>query len=68
VAIIFTQAAFATSGIISGIGFAIAKTIGSFLIVLTISEVKAHAAETQTKTSESLTASFSHHFIHLSSS
>jgi hypothetical protein len=36
---------------ISGVGFAIAKIIGSFFIVFTISFVTTRGAETQTKTS-----------------
>jgi hypothetical protein len=52
----------ASSGIISGIGFAIAKIIGSEDIDLTISEVNAQATDTQTKTSLHLTASAKTHF------
>jgi hypothetical protein len=54
---IFAHAAFAISGIISGVGFAIAKIIESVFIVFTISQVKTQGAETQIKTSVHFTAS-----------
>src|ERR1039457_1292290 len=45
------RAAFASSGVISGTGFARAKMIGSFAIFLIISPVISFAAETPTKAS-----------------
>ena len=48
---------FASSGIISGVGFASAKIIGSFAIVLTHSDVSNPALETPINISEPLSAS-----------
>ena len=51
VATTFAPPFFASSGIISGVGFAIANTIASSAIVLTISEVTIFGADTPTKIS-----------------
>jgi len=63
VATILAQAFLAKSGIISGVGFAIAKIIGSGFIDFTISSVSTHGAETQIKTSLFFTACSNHHLI-----
>jgi len=63
VAMIFAHAFFAISGIISGVGFAIANIIESGFIVCTISHVKTHGAETQINTSAQTTASFNFQYI-----
>ena len=54
---IATPACLATSGIISGIGFASANTIGSFAIFWTNSGVRSPARDTPMNTSASVTAS-----------
>jgi hypothetical protein len=64
VAIICAHAAFATSGIISGVGLAIAKIIGSLFIDFTISELSAPATETHTNISLHFTASAKPQIIH----
>ncbi len=56
------RAAFATSGRISGTGFAIAKTIGSFVIFISISPVTSPALETPMKASAPSSASTSVRF------
>ena len=50
-------AAFASSGIISGVGLAIAKSIGLSFMDLTISAVTSFGLETPTKASAPLSAS-----------
>jgi hypothetical protein len=60
---ILAQAALAKSGIISGVGFAIAKIIGSLFIDSTIFHVKTHGAETQINISFQITASFKSQLI-----
>ena len=57
------RAAFASSGGISGTGFAIAKMIGSFAIVLTMSPLMSFAAETPMKASAPSSASASVRFF-----
>jgi len=57
VATIAAQAAFASDGRISGSGLAIAKIIGSFAILLTISLVTNQALDTHIKTSAHSNAS-----------
>ena len=52
-----TPAFFASSGMISGTGFAIAKMMGSGAIVLTISAVRLPGAETPMNTSAPLMTS-----------
>jgi len=56
---ILAHALIAISGIISGVGFAIANIIESLFIVLTISQVKTFGAETHIKISEFFIASSS---------
>jgi hypothetical protein len=51
VATIFAQACFARSGMISGVGLAMANIIGSGFIVFTISGVSIHGADTHMKIS-----------------
>jgi hypothetical protein len=64
VAIIEAQAFFASSGIISGVGFAIAKITGLGAILLTISCVNIPGAETHINRSFHFIASVNPHFIH----
>ncbi len=51
------RAAFTSSGVISGTGFAMAKMIGSFAIFLIMSPLMSFAAETPTKASAPSSAS-----------
>ena len=63
VAIIFAQASFATSGMISGTGLDIANMIGSDAIDFTISAVSAPATDTHINKSLHCTASSKPHLM-----